>query len=591
MNKKPARFDILLLSAFVILISFQPFFLHHEIIMMETGIHLPALNALFHGQIPYRDFYFLRGPLELYVPALMMVFGGKNAALLPLFYYGGTVLTFLFCVLVAGHFFRTRWIFYLMIPVLVARTFPRVSYYYWGGMRYAIGFLALWLGIMFFKTQRKRWIFLAGFVSCFAFLTTVEAGVSVTFAFAAALGSAYILKVQPRDLVLKSAGMYALGFLIILISYFIYLAATSSLMPFLEAQYVVLTKMTQTFVDAKGNHPESFIDFLFALFPNSPYFKIMTPVYTYIFCAAYIVSRIKRNNGNWDIPVLISLAVYGIILYIGAFRKIEGHHFEMALQPEKFLLFFMFEEVWLKLQSFRICVIMKTMSRMGQEEKQSFIKRLFPVSLAGGRPYEACNDKKWDTIKLVVVYLILMVFVAGSLGYAIQRYDHRFTMFKWIKKEVFQQKVKGLSLLENMESETLHLKRVDGITVPKWQAEEIRGVVEFLEENTAPDEAVFTYPELGNFNFYADRPFVGRFPIATFTWMEESWHQELLADFKNLKPRYVVMTNLGHRTFPRVWYFRNPKNKDRFDTFAKLILDDYEVVGVFPSVSIYRRRF
>jgi hypothetical protein len=303
--------------------------------------------------------------------------------------------------------------------------------------------------------------------------------------------------------------------------------------------------MTQTFVDAKGNHPEGFFDFLSALFPNCLYFMIMTPIYAYIFCAAYIVFRIKKNKCNWEIPVLICLAIYGIILYIGAFRKIEGHHFEMALQPEKFLLFFMFEEVWL------------------------YLKNKKPA----------------------VIFCFVFFFVVGSLGYAIQRYDHRFAMFKWIKKEVFQQKVKGLSLLENMESATLHLERVDGITVPKWQAEEIQGVVEFLEKNTGPDEAVFTYPELGNFNFYADRPFVGRFPIATFTWMYQPWHEELLADFKKSKPEYVIMTNLGHRTFPHVWYFRNPKNKEWFELLTRLILDNYEVVEVFSSVSIYRRRF
>ena len=44
---------------------------------------------------------------------------------------------------------------------------------------------------------------------------------------------------------------------------------------------------------------------------------------------------------------LICIAVYGIILYAAAFRKVEGHHFEMALQPEKLLLFFIIEEAFL----------------------------------------------------------------------------------------------------------------------------------------------------------------------------------------------------------------------------------------------------
>jgi len=548
MNRNPTFWDVLLLSSFVILITFQPFFLHHEIIMMETGIHLPALNALFHGQIPYKDFYFLRGPLELYVPAGMMLVAGKNAALLPLFYYGGTVLTFLFCVLVGKHLFRTRWILYIMIPVLIARTFPRVSYYYWGGMRYAIGFLALWLGILFFKSQKRRWIYLAGLVSCLAFLTTVEAGVSVIFAFVAALGFAYLFQVQPRNFVLKSAGFYVLGFLSVLMPYLIYIAATNSLMPFLESMYAVVRFNHVAYPGEPGVRPETFLDFLGAFYPGSRYFKYMTPAFCYLFFAVYLVQKIRRKELSPTDAFLVGVAGYGLVLYAAAFRKIEGHHFEMALQPEKFLLFFMFEEVWL---------YFKTFSK--------------------------------SRLKSLAVQLAVCFFIAGSIGYAIQRYDHRFAMFKWIKKEILHQAgVKGLSLLENMESETLHLKRVDGITVPKWQAEEIRGVVEFLEKNTSPDEKVFTYPELGNFNFYADRPFVGRFPIVTFTWMYQPWHEELFAELKKSKPQYVIMTNLGHRTFPHVWYFRNPKNKERFEQFTRFILDHYEVVKVFESVSIYR---
>ena len=45
----------------------------------------------------------------------------------------------------------------------------------------------------------------------------------------------------------------------------------------------------------------------------------------------------------------MSIAVYGLMLYAAGFRKIEFEHFEMALQPEKILLFFMLEEAYLRL--------------------------------------------------------------------------------------------------------------------------------------------------------------------------------------------------------------------------------------------------
>src|SRR3990167_1033823 len=177
MNKKPRLFDLFILVGFVGLVTFQPFLLHHEIIMMETGIHLPGISALFHGAIPYKDFLYFRGPLELYVPAFLMKLFGANMIWLPVFYYVGTVLTLLFVVCLAFQLYRTRFVFYLMVPVFVARTFPRIAFYYWGGMRYALGILSLVFAAQSFKTQKDSWMFWAGIISCMAFWTTIEAGI------------------------------------------------------------------------------------------------------------------------------------------------------------------------------------------------------------------------------------------------------------------------------------------------------------------------------------------------------------------------------------------------------------------------------
>ena len=83
---------------------------------------------------------------------------------------------------------------------------------------------------------------------------------------------------------------------------------------------------------------------------------------------------------------------------------------------------------------------------------------------------------------------------------------------------------------------------------------------------------------------------MGRFPIATFSWYQDRWHQELVADFKKTRPRFVVMTNLGHRTFPAALYFRYEKNVRKFNEVTQLILAHYTVVKSFESVSIYKRK-
>ncbi len=567
MNKTPGPRDFLWLCLFVIFITLQPFFLEHEIIMMETGIHLPAINVLFHGALPYRDFFFLRGPLELYVPALMIWAGGMNMIFLPVFYYLGTVATLLFCVLIGRYLFRSRWIFYLMVVVLVARTFPRIAYYYWGGMRYAVGFAALSFGLLYFKTQKKRWMFVAGIISALALLTSLESGVCTVAAFVGALGFAWVFQPEQRKHTLQAIGQYVLGLFLIITPYLAYLAVTDALKPFLETMYTVVRFNHVAYPGEYGAKPETLQDWFLAFWPGSRYFKYLTPAFCFLFFAGYIVQEIRRKRLSNTHVFLVGMAVYGLILYLAAFRKIEGHHFEMALQAEKFLLFFLFEEMFFFFQSVKA--------------KQKLQLKLLALGETG---------LNWQKAKLLAINFIFFAFVISSLGFSIQRFERRFTVVKWVKKNIFHQRVEGISLLEKEETEVLRLKRADGMIVPRWQAQEIREVVRFLEDNTRSDEPVFTYPELGNFNFWADRPFVGRFPIATFTWMSDPWHRELLADFQKTRPRYVIMTNLGHRTFPDKWYFRNPQNRERFNTFTKLILDNYEPVKAFESVSIYKRK-
>ncbi len=551
---KPSAVDVAVMALFVIFITGQPFFLHHEIIMMETGIHLPGISALFQGLVPYRDFFFLRGPLELYVPAAMMALFGMNSALLPVFYYAGTMATLILCVMLAGEVFRSRLIFYGMMLAFTARTFPRISYYYWGGMRYAIGFLVLLLLFYFFKTQRRRWILGAGIACALGALTTPEAGVSTVFAVMAALGFAAAFKVFSRDVLVRSFLMYVAGFLAVLIPYAVYLIATGSWNAFWESTYVVAALSNAEFPGAPGIKPDTLGEFLYAfLYPGNKFFKYMTVGWGYVFFAIFLFVQSRQKKTGWMHAFFVGLAAYGLVLYAAAFRKIEGHHFEMALQAEKFIYFFMVEAALLYAWA------------------------------------------RWSTAALVwrryLVYAAAVGIFISSFAYAMQRFDHRFTMVKAIKRDVFKAKVKGnLTFIDGQDTVALKMERASGHTVPRWQDEEVRGVTDFLKTHTQPGEKVFCFPEVGNFNFWADRPFVGRFPITTFSWFYEPWYQELLADLQKTAPRYVVMTHVGHRTFPEAWYFRNPRNKVRFEKMSRYILDNYTPVKSFEAVAIYERK-
>jgi len=255
-----------------------------------------------------------------------------------------------------------------------------------------------------------------------------------------------------------------------------------------------------------------------------------------------------------------------MMLYMAGFRRLDGHHFEMALQPQKVLYFFILEEVYLYFRSIRI----HEMHRL----KGSIVKG-----------WEYVLSRK----KVYAINFLIIAFIGSSLGYSFTRYSRRFVMAKLAINQISGKPNRDLSLLHDVEKRAVHIKRAKGMVVPKWQAEEMEGIVGFLEKNTNPDEVIFTYPELGNFNFWLDRPFVGRFPIATFAWMDQKWYKELIADFKKTEPRYAIMTNPGHRTFPEEWYFRNKANIEKHNEMTKLITDNYKIIQSYESVSLYER--
>lgn len=170
MFKNPTLKDSIILILFTILILFNPYFMDGTINVFETRLYLPYINSVLKGAVPFKDFVPLRGPFEIYMPAMMMKIFGAHLNILYQYFYLGNLLCVILCVLIAKQLFKSRLIFYLFVPVMVGRTFPRVVYTFWGGMRFAYGLLALLFLIYFLKKGRKKHLFISGLFSSAAFL-------------------------------------------------------------------------------------------------------------------------------------------------------------------------------------------------------------------------------------------------------------------------------------------------------------------------------------------------------------------------------------------------------------------------------------
>lgn len=509
------------------------------------------MTGLSLGQLPYRDFSYWRGPFELWVPYVMMNLLGDTMSILPLFYYLFTLLTFVFLLALAYQIFKSRLIFMCFLPVIIARTFPRISFYYWGGLRYALGLGALLCAVLAYKKNKTAWMFAAGIVSALSTLTTLEAGFSCCAAIVGGLILAAVFKCSQKDFIIKSLKAFFWGFLCVLIPVIIAAYFSQTLFPYIESRYVVISRLTTVLVDEAGNHPESLREFLFALTPADKFFKLMTPFYCYVFFFIFMWVQLKRRLMDWRGPALLTVMLYGIILYAAAFRMIWGHHFEMALQPEKILLFVMLEEFY------------------------------FYIRRVQGR-----TRNRWQVFG---IYFIIFSIVMSSWGYSITRFGRRFIVVPWVSQKLAGIQYPNLGFLKDVEKRAINIPRAKGMVVPVWQADEIEGVTRFLEKNTHENEVVLSYPEIGNFNYFARRPFLSRYPTARDSWMYDPWHDEFFHDLKTIPPRYVVMTKLGHRTFPEAWYFRYPPNKVKFQEVTQWILEHYQAVEEYESVVILKR--
>ena len=564
----PRYFDVFILAVFTVLITLQPHFIHGKINIFEVGLYLPGIQSILNGEIPYRDFFHLRGPFELYMPALLMKIFGTHLAVLYSYFYFGNILCLILCILIAKELFKTRYVLYLMAPVLIGRTFPRVVFTYWGGMRYAFGLLALWFVIKFFKENKPKWMLGAGVVSAMAGFTSIEMGVYPFLGVLVALTASIILNIQDKKLIFRSLGHYFVGLSIIVIPYGLYLAWNAALIPYIDSVLTIVTRM-QKVIDPHfvSVYPSNFFEALVAMTnPVHTNFKHMTPSYLYIFILVYLFLRLRKRSFSREDLMVICLGIYGFIMYNTGFRGIWAAQFEMALQPEKVLLFFLME----------VLLLMAI-------ERKSRLK--IALSLKEPTPAWYLRDR-W---KIYGINAFMIVFLCSSFGYSIQRYNNRFIALKIVHDKIMGKNTDYLKPLANEETRVIDLKRARSIIVPVQQANELEQINAYIKRYVGEDEELMTYPEMGTYNFLVDRRYFGKFPISTFTWFNDRWHEDYLEQLKLSKPRYVIV----EKVIPQYWkdvYLAIEPNRQKFREVMDIISSGYEVESETVLSYIYKRK-
>ncbi len=520
-QSKPTLRDFLILAIFSLLVIWNPFYLIQNLNLFELGLYLPGISSILDGQIPYRDFFHLRGPFELYLPALMMKLFGENVAVLSTYFYVGNVLCLLICLLIAYRLFPQRWILYSFIPVLIARTYPRVVYTYWGGFRYVWGLLAIYCLVEFLLQKKRSWILAAGFLTALAGLTSIEVGVCS--------GCAIIVSILIADKRIQTLMMYLIGIATLLIPYFVYLSMNGALNDYFASQWMVATQMTKTYLQTEPV-PSNIGEVLAGLLnPANKNFRQMTPVYCYLFYVIYWLRQRKAKQLTVIDQVILGIAVYGFTLYVTGFRNLWASVFEMSLQPEKIVLFYLIFKI-IEMNSARL------------------------------------NRK--------MINVLIAAVVLSSIGYSFDRFNKRFLFFR---KKPFQ----------NEEMTRMSLPRLHGMILPAVQADDLNQLAQFINEHTKPGDKIWMYPELGALHFILDRPFADKYPIVNMTWMDDREYLRYMTGLWLDVPKFAVVNREMPAYFEQSYFpveGNRKKHKEQLDYLNK----NYTIVFTTPTYNVYK---
>ena len=136
--------------------------------------------------------------------------------------------------------------------------------------------------------------------------------------------------------------------------------------------------------------------------------------------------------------------------------------------------------------------------------------------------------------------------------------NHRFYAFKYAVAFLTGQDTNKLRPSENLVA--ADIPTAQGLFIPPWQDQDFNLLQQTINTLLKEDETLFTFPDLGIYNFIVDRPFVGKFPIVIFSWFNDDWAQGLYEELQRIKPKVVLFPKQIDPVFEKV-YFKIEKNK------------------------------
>ncbi len=552
--------DYVIAPLCILLILFDPNFVHGLIDFLESGQYLSWANGILHGKTPYKDFFILFGPFQIYIISFVLLLFGKTLAVLRTYFYINYLLSFLTVYFLARTVCKKR----LFVYAAVVACLVEVSQPFWAARwdfgRMGLGMAILLLLAIFIKRKDMKLLFACGILSCISVFYTLDIGVIGIFTTVVSLGAYSCISSDPAlrkiGAFLRYLAWYASGALLVAIPFFLFLLSQGALLVYLKTVLYIIPKYHMA---VWGQHAPSFgeafrgVSSLSTLIGN-PLVKIYIPLFIYPAVFFYLIFVGLKKKWDEETVVVFAIFVYGAFAYRTSFRAIMGPQFQVALPPLIILISFFLAKGWNLIASTYGNLRKNTASSAG------IIKALCAVMLfVCVTTYFVASPKRYyGTFKGWTRYQEVKQFLIGTYSMPIAM---------------------GKAGLVRSQ-----IPRVGDILIPEWEERVAGDVVKYIESNAATGDEVFCFPEHGLYNFLADRPAPGRFYIPGFAWTTKEWQEELLGSLIAKPPKIVVYsTSLSNmaRSIGR--------NEELLPEVSRFIREKYREAARYGDVIIYEK--
>lgn len=484
----------------ILILLREPNFMNGFIAPVEIGQYLPCIDSIFGGKVPYKDFFYLFGPLQLYMMVFAMAVLGKTIAVFKTFFYINYIASFIVIYLLARNIYRNKTLVYLMALICIVE----VSHPFWATFfdygRMGLGIAVLILLIRFAKTAGRGYLYAAGCLSSFTLLYTTDIGIfsiiaSVFFIliYSVTEGQVGIRFVAGRFF--RNLSHYVLGVFLIIVPFFLFLLVKGALIPYIQTAFYVMPKYWmkvwgQPALRIPWQSVTSVSDF-FTLTQDA-LFKKFLPLLIYAFIFFYLIFCLVRKRWDKDKTVMSLLFIYGVLVYKASFRATYGPQLLVSLPPLIMLVGIFVEKM----------LAMRTVLSAG------------------------------------IILMLAMFFLTSHQVY----YGSFLGWMKYQKSKPYLSPVtsRGPAPLDRLDLVKPQMKIFGNVMIPREQLTTFETVADYLKKHTEPGEEVFTYPEQGLYNFLAERPAFGKYYIAGFAFTTQNMRKELMNELITKRPKTIV---------------------------------------------------